>query len=204
MSTRWSGSRSSAICALVSLTFWSASTCCAKASTSRNAAWLAFSTLIRRASCALKPRWCRRLAAPPVTRRRASSCMPTRLPAQCSAPWTRPSGAARNNRPIMPNMASPRPRSNAKWLTFWVSSARNRAGARSSKAASLARKPSPKSKPPSNRARATTYRPSSPISKNKCAKPPPISNSKKPRASATKSKNFAKKSWGFRGGVCSF
>ena len=51
-SRRSSASRSSAICASAPSTCWSASTCCARASTFPNARWSPFSTPTRKASCA--------------------------------------------------------------------------------------------------------------------------------------------------------
>ena len=77
-STRWSASRSSATCGSAPSTCWSASTCCARASTFPSARWSPSSTPTRKASCARRPRWCRRSAAPRATSRAGSSSMPTR------------------------------------------------------------------------------------------------------------------------------
>ena len=72
-----SASRSSATCASAPSTRWSASTCCARASTFRNARWSRSSTPTRKDSCAARPRSFRPSAAPPATSTAASSSTPT-------------------------------------------------------------------------------------------------------------------------------
>ena len=76
-STRWSGSRSSATSGAAASTCWSASTCCARGSTSRNAPSSPSSMPTRKASCAASPAWCRPSAAPPATSMAAWCSMPT-------------------------------------------------------------------------------------------------------------------------------
>lgn len=56
----------------------------------------------------LRPRWSRPSAAPPVTSTARSSSMPTRSPARCSAPWTKPAAAAKSRWPTTRPTASPR------------------------------------------------------------------------------------------------
>ena len=59
-------------------TCWSASICCAKASTFRNARWSPFSMPTRKASCAARRRWCRPSGGRRATSRAAWCSTPTR------------------------------------------------------------------------------------------------------------------------------
>ena len=87
--------------------------------------------------------------------------------------WPRPAAGVKSNRPIMPQMELRPPRSSAGSRIFW--------------ARSMSRTMS-RSMPVSRRRRCfpgIISRRRSPISKSACGRPPPISNSRRPRAIAT-------------------
>ena len=101
-------------------TRWSASICCARASTFRNARWSPFSTPTKKASCAARRASSRPSAAPRATSTATSSSMPTRSPARCSAPSRRPTAGARSRSSTTPNTASRRRASSARSTTSWT------------------------------------------------------------------------------------
>jgi excinuclease ABC subunit B len=96
------------VCGWAPSTRWSASTCCARVSTFRNARWSPSSTPTRKDFCAARPVSCRPSAAPRATSTAASFSTPTPSPARWSAPSPRPIAGARSRRRTTPPTASRR------------------------------------------------------------------------------------------------
>ncbi len=119
ISIRWSGWRSSVICAWANSTCWWVSTCCAKVWICPKSRWSLFWMPIKKGFCVPKRHLSRRSGGPRAMCMARRSFTPIRSPAPCAVPSTKPIAGAQNRLPITKLTVSPRRVFKRPCAIFW-------------------------------------------------------------------------------------